>query len=203
MKIYFHFSQDKFLNSYLVANEKTGEAIFIDPLKLEMQSIRLLEKYRYTLTHILFTHGDKNLQREAALTVAKVYRNVKIIQYEFSNGKRDISEANLQLIRGDGTLDIAGMTVEYFSIAGLTTGAYCYKIDQVVFCGDTLIAGRMGATSSDYASQNLQKSLQEKIFSRNQQLLLFPIQGPPTSINVEKRYNEDLMSDFKKRRRIF
>ena len=30
MKVYFSYSNDKFLNSYVVANEKTGEAIFVD-----------------------------------------------------------------------------------------------------------------------------------------------------------------------------
>lgn len=207
MKIYFTFSKTKFLNSYLVANEKTKEAIFIDPLKLEMESIKLIEKYNYNLTHILFTHGDKSLQREGALTVSKLYHNVKIVQYEFSNysdeAKQSVNYENFQFIRGDGSLHIAGFTVEYFAISGLALGAYAFKIENVIFSGKALHAGRMGETSSDYASKNLQKSLQEKIFSKSKKLLIFPIQGAPTSIAVEKLYNSDLNNDFKKRRRIF
>ena len=93
--------------------------------------------------------------------------------------------------------------MEYFSVAGLTLGAYCYKIDNVVFCGDALVAGRIGETSSDYATQNLQKFLQKKIFSLEEKVLLFPMHGAPSSIGVELLYNDGLKTNFKERRRSF
>lgn len=200
MKVYFNFSHDKFLNSYLVANEKTKEAILIDPLKMNMDTIHLIEMHQYTLTHLLFTHGDKNLRHEGALTTTKVYRDAKIVHYELSTPKasKENNPAEITLSGGDGKIELAGMPVEYFSIAGLGWQAFCFKIEHIIFCGDSLLSGRIGKTTSDYASQNLQQSLKEKIFSKSEKLLLFPSQGAPTSIAVEKKYNADLKISFVK-----
>lgn len=207
MRIYFSFSQDKFLNSYLVANEKTGQAIFIDPLKMEMQTIQLIERHGYKLQYLLFTHGDKKLQREGILTVSKIYRDVKVVQYQFSNyveNEQEIPSEDFFLkISGDGRIELAGFNIEYFLISGLSAGSYCYRIDNVIFCGASLKAGRIGETSSDYASQNLQRALRQKIMCKDKSLLLFPMQGAPTSISVERKYNDDLMFDFNKKRRKF
>lgn len=207
MKVYVSYSPDKFLNSYVVANEKTNEAIFIDPLKIDLQTINLIESHRYRLTHVLFTHGDKNLQREGALTISKIYRNTEIVRYQYSdyatNTQNQIGEEKYITISGDGVITLAGLQVEYFSVAGLTSGAYCYKIENVLFCGEALTVGRIGATTSNYATQNLQKALQKKMFSLDEKLLLFPMQGAPTSIAVERVYNEDLKTNFKEQRRSF
>lgn len=207
MKVYFSYSNDKFLNSYVVANEKTGEAIFVDPLKIDLQTINLIESHNYRLRYVLFTHGDKNLQREGALTISKIYRDVEIVCCRYSGYAEILSHhiagENHITISGDGEIELAGLSVEYFSVAGLTLGAYCYKIDNVVFCGDALVAGRIGETSSDYATQNLQKFLQKKIFSLEEKVLLFPMHGAPSSIGVELLYNDGLKTNFKERRRSF
>lgn len=199
MKIYFIFSQEKFLNSYLVANEKTGEAIFIDPLKISLETIKLIQKHNYNLTHLLFTHGNNLLQWEGILTASKIYKNLEIVRNDFCNCNdninKSINNSSFKLIGGDGKLELAGLNVEYFFITGLAPGAFCYKIENVVFLGNALIAGQIGKTSSNYATQNLQKALWEKIFTLKKDLLLFPLKGPPTSIAVENLYNQDLTKD--------
>ncbi|MEL3908655.1 MAG: MBL fold metallo-hydrolase [Treponemataceae bacterium] len=207
MKIYFIFSQDKFLNSYLVANEKTNEAIFIDPLKVNIETIKLIDKHKYRLKYVLFTHGDKNMQREGSLSISKIYRGVEILRYQYlsqtDKAENQVSDIKYRAIVGEGKIKLAGLDVEYFSLASLGSGACCYKIQNVIFCGRALVAGQIGETSSDYATQNLQKNLQEKIFKRDNRLLLFPMVGGPTSVMVESIHNIDLQTSFKEKKRRF
>lgn len=201
MKIFFNYSQDKFLNSYLVVNEKNNQALLIDPLKLSMETINLIEKHNVELTHILFTHGDKAEQREGILSTAKVYSSVKVMHYEYLNETlvETTDEKNFQLLSGDSVIYPAGLTVECFSLSGMGSSTHCFKIENIIFCGDALLSGKLASTTSAYAAQNLQKTLKEKIFTQEKSLLLFPRSGGPTSIAVETIYNQDLKYNFSER----
>lgn len=207
MKIFFNFSNDAFLNSYIVANEKNGQALLIDPLRLSMETINLIENHHFALTHILFTHGDEIFQRDGILTACKIYPQVTVVNYALSAENtaclQNFDKKNFLRLSGDGTLNIAGFTVEYFAVSGLTSAAHCYKIENAVFCGKALIAGQIGKTSSTYATQNLQKTIREKIFLLPDTTILFPMNGAPTSIAVEKIYNTELQTNYKERRHRF
>lgn len=189
----------------MVANEKTNEAIFVDPLKVNIETIKLIDKHKYRLKYVLFTHGDKKMQREGSLSIAKIYRGVEVLRYQYSSQtdktENQASDLKYKAINGDGKIKLAGLDVEYFSLAGLGSGAYCYKIKNVIFCGRALVAGQIAETSSDYATQNLQKTLQAKIFGRDKKLLLFPMIGGPTSIGVESLHNSDLTTSFQEKKR--
>ena len=136
MKIFFTYSHEKFLNSYLVVNEKLKEALLIDPLKLGMETISIIERHKLNLTYILFTHGDKALQKEGILTTAKVYTHVSVIRsdYQLSAENSELYEkTNFQLLNsGDGKITLAGFDVEYFAVSGLTPGAHLFKIENAV-----------------------------------------------------------------------
>ena len=196
MKIFFTYSHEKFLNSYLVVNEKLKEALLIDPLKLGMETISIIERHKLNLTYILFTHGDKALQKEGILTTAKVYTHVSVIRsdYQLSAENSELYEkTNFQLLNsGDGKITLAGFDVEYFAVSGLTPGAHLFKIENAVFCGDAMIAGRIGETANIYASQNLYKTLHTKLCTLEKELILFPSRGAPSSLAVELIYNHDL-----------
>ena len=44
MKIYFHYSVEGFSNGYLVGNEKTREAVMIDPGLMNQELLSHIEK---------------------------------------------------------------------------------------------------------------------------------------------------------------
>ena len=56
MKIYPHYSHEGFVNSYLVGNEVSREALIIDPGKITGEVISHIEKNGYTLSGVCITH---------------------------------------------------------------------------------------------------------------------------------------------------
>ncbi len=77
-----------------------------------------------------------------------------------------------------------------------------YLFDKIVFTGDTLHAGLIGKTMSQYGNRLLKEQLSRKILSLSDDCIVLPGHGPPTSIGAEKLYNlgwkkskEDLRND--------
>ncbi|PIE97737.1 MAG: MBL fold metallo-hydrolase [Treponema sp.] len=186
MRIFFYYSPKKFINSYLVGNEKTGEAIFIDPIRITIDIIENISHHKYKLKSVLFTHTDKELQLEGLHTIMKIY-NPKVIGVA-----PDLKIENSVVIKGDGIIDTAGFKIRHFSVQGLAAGAYMFQIENVVFSGAAIRAGEIGETSNIYAVRNLQRTLFQKIFNQNDEIIIMPELGPPTSIGSERLYNNAL-----------
>ena len=53
MKVYFHFNIDGFSNCYVVTNEKTMEALIIDPGKITKEILEQIENGPFDLTAVL------------------------------------------------------------------------------------------------------------------------------------------------------
>ena len=60
MKVYFHFNIDGFSNCYVVTNEKTMEALIIDPGKITKEILEQIENGPFDLTAVLITHKHKS-----------------------------------------------------------------------------------------------------------------------------------------------
>ena len=60
MKLYFHFSLEGFSNGYILGNDETKEAIFIDPGYIDSLMISHIENNGYTPIGILITHSHAN-----------------------------------------------------------------------------------------------------------------------------------------------
>ena len=54
MKIYFHLNVDFFSNSYIIVNEKTNEALLIDPGKITKEMINQLEDNHYKPVAVVY-----------------------------------------------------------------------------------------------------------------------------------------------------
>ena len=76
MKVYFHLNIEGFSNCYVVVNEKTKEAIIIDPGKVTSNLISQLEENHLKLVAILVTHNHGS-HVHGLKTLRKIY-NPKI-----------------------------------------------------------------------------------------------------------------------------
>ena len=146
-----------FSNCYLVVNEKTKEVILIDPGKVTEAIIRQLEENCYKLTAILITHNNGS-HAQGLKTLTKIY-SPKIYGADW-----DIAGNATNVITGDGKIRIAGLSVRYVMLPGHTTDSIVYKIENVLFVGDSISAGLLGSTNSSYSSQILRANIKEKIF---------------------------------------
>ena len=185
MKIYFHLNLTGFSNCYIVANEKTKEALIIDPGIITESIIDQLESNSYKLVAVLVTHNHGS-HVHGLKTLTKIY-TPKIYGADW-----EIAGKETNVITGNGKIRLAGMTVQYITLPGHTADSMVYKIGNVFFTGDSISAGRIGSSNSSYSSHILRLNLNEKILSQQENTVIMPGHGPPTTVCAERRFNKDV-----------
>jgi len=70
---------------------------------------------------------------------------------------------------------------------GHTPGSICLLVDGYILTGDTLMAGRLGRVDLKESSpSDLKSSLENKLFSLDENLVILPGHGPSSTIGAEK-----------------
>lgn len=179
MKIYFHMNIEGFSNCYVVVNEKTNEAIIIDPGKVTSNLISQLEEKHLKLVAILVTHNHGS-HVHGLKTLRKIY-SPKIFAADW-----EVDHNETQIISGDGKLRIAKMVVNYMTVPGHTSDSVVYRIGNVLFTGDVLSASAYGDTNSSYSEYILKSNVESKIFSQQEGTILMPGHGPPITLEALK-----------------
>lgn len=185
MKIYLHMNLESFSNCYFVVNELSKEALIIDPGKINGRMINQLEDGGLTLRAVLITHHHKG-HTMGLLTLGKIY-NVNVFAADSG-----VASSSGCVIKGDGTLALAGMIVSYYSIPGHSSDSMVFKIGNVIFTGDTLQAGIIGSTNNIYAKKTLRNGIRSKLLIMSNDTVIMPGHGPLSTIGVEKVFNLDL-----------
>lgn len=185
MKIYFHLNTGGFSNTYIITNEKTNEAILIDPGKVTEEIIKRIEDNNLKLVAVLVTHNHSN-HAHGLKTLLKIYTpKIYGADLELNGDKTNV-------IAGDGTLHIAGLSVRYMSLPGHSSDSMAYQIGNAIFTGDAISAGRIGRTNSSYSKHLLRRNVNEKIISQQENTILLPGHGPPSTVGAEQQFNSDL-----------
>lgn len=190
MKIYFHLNIGGFSNCYVVVNEKTQEAIIIDPGQITEEIINQIEGDSYKLAAVLITHNHGS-HVHGLKTLRKIY-TPKIYAADWEVAGNDTT-----VITGDGKFRTAGLTVRYMALPGHTADSMIYQIGNVLFTGDTISAGKIGSTNSSYSDYILRNNITRKILSQQDSTILMPGHGPPTSVGAEKLFNFDMETQKK------
>jgi len=150
MKVYFHLNLGGFSNCYIVVNEKTSEAIIIDPGKITDEIISRIEDNHLKLSAVLITHNHGS-HAGGLHTLRKIY-SPKIFAADW-----EVAGEDTTVISGDGNLRIAKMIVRYMSVPGHTADSVVYGIGNILFTGDILSAGEIGSTNSSYSEIKYRK----------------------------------------------
>jgi glyoxylase-like metal-dependent hydrolase (beta-lactamase superfamily II) len=185
MKLYYFYSRDGFSNGYLVGNEKTGEAIIVDPGMMNKELLEHIEANKFRIDAVLVTHNHENHHRGLG-TLMRVYAP-KVYAAD-----AELSGTKTTLLQGDGSFAAAGFAVRYFSVPGHSPDSLMFQIGQVVFTGDALSAGKLGDTNNVYGKRNLLTNLKNKLLNQTDQIILLPGHGPPTTIGAERLFNAEL-----------
>lgn len=185
MKIFYHLNPEGFSNTYVIANEKTKDVIIIDPGAMNEEIIEQIEANEFKLTSVLITHNHGS-HVNGLKTLLKIY-SPRIYGADWGIAGKDTT-----VLSGDGKLRLAGMTVHYMTLPGHTADSMIYKIGTVLFTGDSITAGRIGSTDSSYSSHILRQNINERIFSQQENTIIMPGHGPPSSVGAEKYCNMDL-----------
>jgi hydroxyacylglutathione hydrolase len=72
---------------------------------------------------------------------------------------------------------------------GHSSDSVCYRTDRLLFTGDTLSACAVGTAPTPFERALLLSSIRTKLLPLEQELLLFPGHGPPSTLAVERAFN--------------
>mgnify|MGYP002869162943 CR=1 FL=1 len=186
MKIYFHMCIDGFSNCYLIVNEATKQAIIIDPGEVSMNLIEQIEGDGYGLEAVLITHNHPS-STQGMHTLLKIYSP------EIYGANIEYNSTKTTILRGDGTIRIAGLDVEHLAMPGHSSDSMVYKIGQVLFTGECLTAGLVGDANTQYSKRILINNIRQKVLSQADSTAIFPSKGPPSTVGAERKFNTEIL----------
>jgi len=189
-------------NCYLLGDEKTGEAVVIDPGGDVPVILRALEARKLKPVAILATHG--HFDHVEGLAAMKRATNAPIllhrgdlpliqgmtVQGQLFGLRVEAAPPPDRFVTEGDTLVVGGHTVSVLHTPGHSPGSVCFKVDKKIFVGDLLFAGSIGRTDlqgGDY--DTLLRSVRDKIFTLPDDTTVYPGHGPETSVGFEKRTN--------------
>ena len=215
MRLYCHYCRPGFSNCYILRTDipegeeaprkpplreaaPPKEAIIIDPGAMDSNILSLIEENDYTLRGIFITH-DHPHHVKGLTTIMRIYDT------EIYAINPVIREHRTTLVRDGDIINTGPFTIEVVSIPGHSADSAVFKIDRLLFTGDTLSAGLVGNTVSSYAAATQVSALRGKILSLPGDYTVLPGHGPPSSLKAERRFNLGINSfeAQKNRRPVF
>ncbi|MCL2792475.1 MAG: MBL fold metallo-hydrolase [Spirochaetaceae bacterium] len=182
MKLFTLYNLKGNVNTYLVGHESGGDALIIDPGHIDLFLLNLLEDNNYYIKSILLTHDHEN-HTKGVKTLMRIYEPLIYSKRAMISGYPSTT------ITPNSVLNLCGFNITVIEIPGHSDDSLVFRIRNALFIGDVLSAGKIGYTSNPIAKKLLQDNIKEKIFSINEDLIIFPGHGPPTTIKAEKEFS--------------
>jgi hydroxyacylglutathione hydrolase len=190
-------------NCYLYACPETLEAVIIDPGDEAERILQRLQELKFIPKYIVNTHG--HIDHICAIDeVSVVYPVPFAIHPEDVYRLTDEQAARLYrrtgppvqrqpdiLLREGDTLSFGSLTLEVLHTPGHTEGGICLVSQPYcVFSGDTLFRRSIGRTDLPGGNyEQLVASIRQKLYTLDENLVVFPGHGEPTTIIEEKYEN--------------
>jgi glyoxylase-like metal-dependent hydrolase (beta-lactamase superfamily II) len=190
------------VNCYIVGDEKTRQAIVIDPGGDARAILDTLRREQLKLVAIVATHAHFDhllafeevrrqtrapfwLHADDAPMLANAALGARMFGFTFAQ------PAPAERLLRDGDQVRAGeIALQVLHTPGHSPGGICLAHDQRVFVGDTLFQGGIGRTDlpgGDYAT--LMRSIRDKLLTLPDGTVVYPGHGDATTIGEERQSN--------------
>lgn len=173
-------------NCYLVACNKTKEAVIIDPGDESGRIIKKIKELGITPKSIVFTHCHPD-HTGAAFDLINAFQIPVLLH------SKDMQLMGID--NGDGLVDdqilkCGNLDLKVIHTPGHSPGSICLLTENTLFSGDTLFAESVGRCDLPGGSQKeLMNSIKDKILPLPNSTRVLPGHGPETDINTEKELN--------------
>lgn len=192
-------------NCSILGDEKTGEAIIIDPGDEAPKILEILQQHQLKAKYILHTHAhfdhlgatqgvyDKThsevcLHREDMF----LYENVAMQCALFGFAAKPVPAITHFLNQGD-VISFGEYKIDVLHTPGHTPGSMSFHLKgdiPLLFTGDTLFMQSIGRTDLWGGDFNLMmKSIQDKLLQFDDDTIVHPGHGPSSSIGFERKEN--------------
>jgi len=196
-------------NCYILGDEKTKEAVVIDPGG-DFEIIEAhLEKLKLKTKCIILTHG--HVDHIAALSQLKKATEAEILIHSKDSAMLYDPNQNLSIFSGDqiiatkadrlleegDIIQCGEIRLEVLHTPGHTPGGISLLTDKMIFTGDALFCGSIGRTDFPGSSyKDLISSIKDKLLSKGDDFVIYPGHGPSSTIGEERKNNPFLSGDF-------
>ncbi|MBI5603583.1 MAG: MBL fold metallo-hydrolase [Deltaproteobacteria bacterium] len=189
-------------NCFILGDEKTLEAVVIDPGDEVKRILAGLQKQSLQLKYIINTHGhfdhvgaNKALKDKTGAPIlihkgdAPMLSQLSASAAVWGMQVDDSPQADRLLEDGDRIV-FGQITLEVIHTPGHSPGGISLYTPKDLFVGDTLFAGSIGRTDfpgGDY--DQLIAYVRNRLFVLGDDVRVFPGHGPATTIGQERRHN--------------
>ncbi len=205
------------VNCYILIDDSPASeypSAVIDPGSEPQKIIEFIKKLGVKPVLILNTHG--HLDHTGGVKALKKAFNASYLIHEADAGSEESIGELLVMMRIYGAelppepdgfltdnqiLGVGGLAIEVMHTPGHTPGGVCFKVDDVVFSGDTLFAGGIGRTDFEGGSmEDIMASINKRLLVLDNDTRVLPGHGPETTIGREKAANPWLAGNGGKRK---
>jgi sulfur dioxygenase len=185
------FDQDTGTFTYLLWDEESGEAAIIDSVREQFErDSQIIVELGLTLKYTLETHVHADHITASGLLRDEFGATVVL-------HKNSESRCADRLVDGGDQVMVGEQLVEMIHTPGHTNTDITYKVDGMLFTGDTLLIRGCGRTDFQSGSADtLYSSITEKLFTLDEGTIVYPghdyIGRTTSTIGEEKRLNPRL-----------
>ena len=187
-------------NAYLLYQDNVG--VLIDAGVGTDIVVEKLRELNVSLGYIILTHGHVDHIYNA--NDIRKRTNAKIIAHENEVGLLSDPDGNCSyfvgytpktvvadvLVKDRQTLEVGNVKLEFIHTPGHTIGGMCIKCDNMLFSGDTLFKNSVGRTDFKTGDlESLKKSIRNKLYTLNDETVVYTGHGEMTTIGYEKKNN--------------
>ncbi len=190
------------VNCLLIGCKETGKAALIDPGDEAKRLQSIIDGHNLKLDKILLTHG--HVDHVGAVVVMKQATGAMVYGHEgdaewLENAAQHAVMFGLpdpgvpvldHTVKEGDRVTVGNLVFDVFHTPGHSAGSVSYVIDGHAFVGDLLFQHSIGRTDlpgGDY--DTLIHSVKTKIFSMQDDVIVYPGHGPITQVGVERREN--------------
>lgn len=191
-------------NCYILACEKTGECVCIDPGGEPEKILNLIDEQKYSLKYIINTHA--HFDHVGGVNTIKTEKNVPFMLHRSDEPFLEDGAFEASL-RSFGLSGMSPPTIDEFidpnqrysfgecqfsvlETPGHSPGGVCFLFDKQVFVGDTLFSGSIGRTDLPGGDMGtLMESIRTKLMSLSDDIIVYCGHMGSTTIGKERTYN--------------
>lgn len=192
-------------NNYLLIDDSSKEAVLIDCTQASNDIEKTLEEHNANLKYILLSHG--HFDHVLGVNYFRDKYHCKVLMHESDKLLLDSIKDSVKMfgmppaekqkvdayINENDVIKFGNNEIKVIHTPGHTQGGVCYLIDGELFTGDTLFFECVGRTDLPGGNfTQLKSGIEEKLFTLDERINVYPGHGPSSTIGHEKSNNQFL-----------